>query len=299
MSKILNIGSINIDHVYRVPHFVRPGETLASQSLMHYPGGKGLNQSVALAKAGARVYHAGRVGPDGASMLTIMRDAGVNTDMIGIDGSSTGHTVIQVNEAGQNCIILHAGANHELEKSYIDRSIGSFQPGDILLLQNEVNDIDYCMEAAHQKGMLIAFNPSPIGPAIEKCPLSYVRWFILNEIEGAALTGKTLAEDILDAMASLYPGAAIVLTIGKEGVLYRDREQLLSHGTYDVPVVDTTAAGDTFTGYFLALTASGRSAKEALRLASIASSIAVSRTGASVSIPSLKEAEESQLQLIE
>ena len=296
MSKILNIGSINIDHVYRVPHFVQPGETLSAVSLSDFPGGKGLNQSVALALAGGNVAHAGKIGPDGAAMVAVLRRAGVDVSLMDEGGSATGHAIIQVNETGQNCILLHKGANFELDEAFVRRALSAYGAGDILVLQNEVGLLPHIMEAAHQKGMRIAFNPSPIGPEIDACPLDYVDWFLLNEIEGAALSGEDDHAKVLDAMAAKYPNAAIVLTVGKNGVLYCDKTQRLRHGIYNVPVVDTTAAGDTFTGFFIGLTAQGYPAEEALRLASVASSIAVSRAGASVSVPTLQEVRDAQLQ---
>lgn len=296
MSRILNIGSINIDHVYRVPHFVQPGETLNSLSLTDFPGGKGLNQSVALALAGGDVAHAGKVGPDGADMVEVLRRAGVDVSLMDDGGSATGHAIIQVNEKGQNCILLHRGANFELDEAFVARALAGYGQGDILVLQNEVGLLPAIMEAAHQKGMRIAFNPSPIGPEIDECPLEYVNWFLLNEIEGAALSGENDHAKVLDAMAAKYPNAAIVLTVGKDGVLYKSGDERLRHGIYNVKVVDTTAAGDTFTGFFIGLTAQDYLAAEALRLASVASSIAVSRAGASVSVPTLQEVQEARLE---
>ncbi len=289
MARILNIGSINIDHVYRVSHFVQPGETLHSLSLAEFPGGKGLNQSVALALAGGEVAHAGKVGPDGGNMIAVLRGAGVDVSLIDKSGSATGHAVIQVNEMGQNCILLHRGANYELDTVYVDKVLSNYAEGDILVLQNEVSQLPYIMETAHQKGMRIAFNPSPIGPELDACPLANVNWFLLNEIEGMAISGEKDNTMVLEAMACKYPNAAVVLTVGKSGVMYKDKMQTLSHGIYDVPVVDTTAAGDTFTGFFISLTAQGETPAEALRLASVASSIAVSRAGAAVSIPDLAQ----------
>lgn len=295
MTRILNIGSINIDHVYSVSHFVQPGETLHCRKMNDFPGGKGLNQSVALARAGGKVAHAGKVGPDGTGMVAMLAQAGVDVAAIDRTGSVTGHAIIQVNNAGQNCILLHRGANFELDGDFIHRVLTPYGEGDILVLQNEVSHLAVAMEAAHKKGMRIAFNPSPIGPEIDDCPLEYVTWFLLNEIEGAALSGESDHARVLDAMAAKYPNAAIVLTVGREGVLYRYGSTVLCHGIYDVPVVDTTAAGDTFTGFFIALTAQGRPAGEALRLASVASSLAVSRAGASVSVPTLSEVEGANL----
>ena len=150
------------------------------------------------------------------------------------------------------------------------------------------------MTGAFDKGLEIAFNPSPMDNAILKYHLEKLTWFLLNEIEGGQITGETDPEKITDQMLAMYPRARIVLTLGKQGVLYRDKNERCTHGIYDVPVVDTTAAGDTFTGFFLACATSGASIPEALRLASIASSIAVSRKGAAISIPTMAEGKTKQ-----
>jgi ribokinase len=289
MSRILNIGSINIDYVYQVPHFVRPGETISAASLELFPGGKGLNQSVALARAGGDVSHAGRTGADGRGMIEALEANGVRADMVDLGGSATGHAIIQVAPEGENCIILFAGANRELERPYIDRVLSGFGRGDFLVLQNEINETPYIMTAASERGMSIVFNPSPIDAEIKKYPLELVRYFVLNEIEGRELSGREVPEEILDEMSRLYPAASIVLTLGRGGVLLRDGGETFSHGIYDVPVVDTTAAGDTFTGFFITALVGGQDNAEALRRASVASSIAVSRAGASSSIPTLDE----------
>ncbi|MDR3077081.1 MAG: ribokinase [Synergistaceae bacterium] len=289
MKKILNIGSINIDYVYGMDHFVKPGETLSSKSLNVFPGGKGLNQSVALARAGGRVSHAGRVGADGLGMIDVMKSAGVDVARVDATGSATGHAIIQVNDAGENCIILHAGANHELGHDFVSYALSGFGEGDFVVLQNEVNDMPYIMKAAYVKGLRIVFNLSPFGPEIKSYPLELVNCFLVNETEGQGVSGASEPDDILGEMSRMFPDAAVVLTIGRGGVLYRDAKENLSHGIYDVPVVDTTAAGDTFTGFFISSIVDGKPAAEALRIASVASSIAVSRKGASSSIPALEE----------
>lgn len=297
MKKIVNVGSINIDHVYQVDHIVRGGETLSSLSMTDHAGGKGMNQSVALARAGANVFHVGKVGADGEKLIDLMRESGVNVDYVKYNGSVTGHTVIQVDRSGQNCILLCSGANGELTEKEIQLALSEFSAGDILLLQNEVNLLPYIMEVANNKGMEIAINPSPIGPELWECPLEHVRWFLLNEIEGAAFTGEMEPQRILQAMHKKYPQANVVLTIGEAGVLYTDGEQSLSQGIYKVKAVDTTAAGDTFTGFFLSAILSGKPAQEALRIASKASAMAVQKAGAVPSIPTLQEVLASDLSL--
>ena len=289
MIRILNMGSINIDYVYTVPHFVRAGETLSANCRQIFSGGKGLNQSIALARAGGNVSHAGMVGCDGAYLCELLMEKGVDTSLIAISDSPTGHAIIQVTEEGENSILLFAGANHKLNESYVENALSSYNRDDILVLQNEVSCIAYAMKAAKAKGMKIAFNPSPYGPEIKHYPLELVDWWLLNEIEGESLTKEDSPHKMLEVMGVLYPDATVVLTLGKDGVLCRLNDKIYQHDSYQVKVLDTTAAGDTFTGYFIVAVSQGQSIPEALRLASKAASIAVSRKGAAVSIPDLAE----------
>jgi len=279
------MGSINIDYVYSVPRFVEPEETLSATARHIFPGGKGMNQSVALARAGSDAALAGMIGSDGGYLLDVLRDANVDTHLICEVEGPTGHTVIQVTAEGQNCILLFPGANQKLDEAFVDNALVSFSKGDILVLQNEVSCIAYAMKSAKAKGMRIVFNPSPYGPEIADYPLDLVDWWLLNEIEGQYLTGKTTPDDMLNVLSGRYPNAVIVLTLGEDGVLCFAEGKVLQHGSYKVEAVDTTAAGDTFTGYFISSIAKGIDIEEAIRWASIAASISVSRQGAAVSIP--------------
>lgn len=287
--KIYNLGSLNIDYVYSVPHFVQPGETLSSTRLQLFPGGKGLNQSVALARAGAQVVHGGCIGESGAFLKEILHSAGADVTWVRTGPEQTGHAIIQVDASGQNCILLFPGANHTFTPEFVDQILSGAQAGDILLLQNEINCLSYIFEAAHRRGMQIAFNPSPFRQELLELPLQYVGWWLCNEIEGAQLTGKQDPQQILDAMAARFPESKIVLTLGKDGCLCQSGDVQYSQPIFPVTAVDTTAAGDTFTGFFLACIADGKAVPEALRIASRASSIAVSRMGASASVPTLAE----------
>lgn len=287
--KILNFGSLNYDYVYSVDHILQPGETSASFGMETFCGGKGLNQSIALAKAGAQVWHAGMVGEEGAMLLEMCKANGVHTSYIKSVPGKSGHTVIQVDRNGQNCILLFGGSNRCLTREYIDEVFSHFDPDDMVLLQNEVNDIDYIIDTAYQKGMKIAFNPSPFDDAVKKCDLNKISYLLLNEIEGWQISGERDPENILKYFAEMDPNSAIILTLGKDGAIYQDRSCRLKHGIYPVKVVDTTAAGDTFTGFFLSAVLQGQTMQEALEIASRASSIAVTRKGAAPSIPTLSE----------
>lgn len=290
--KIINLGSLNIDKVYSVPHFVQEGETISSQKLENFCGGKGLNQSLALARAGAQVSHVGAVGQDGGELLAMLAQAGVDTTAVLTSPGPSGHAVIQVNPSGHNCIIVTAGANAQITPTMIDASILQSQPGDWFLAQNETSCVSYGFEQARAAGLKVAFNPSPIDQALLEYPLDLVDLFVLNEGEGAHLAG--LAEDadpelILEKLQARYPEAAFALTLGSKGALCAAKGERLHQGIFPVKAVDTTAAGDTFCGFFLAAYTSGMPLEEALRLASAAAAIAVSRPGAGPSIPVLKE----------
>ncbi len=289
--QILNFGSLNLDYVYRVEHIVQPGETIPSTRLDIFCGGKGLNQSVALARAGAAVHHAGMVGPDGAALLAACRENGIDASNIIETRQRSGNAIIQVSATGQNSIILFGGANRENSPEHVRRVLDRFQPGDFLLLQNEINLIGEIIAAAAAKGMKIALNPSPFHSSLLDCGLEQVSLFLMNEIEGEQITGEKEPAAILAGMRKRYPRADTVLTLGGNGAKFQHADTVLSHGVYQVPVVDTTAAGDTFTGYFLAGLLQDLPPARCLQLASVASSLAVSRPGAVASIPSRQEVE--------
>lgn len=290
MNRILNFGSLNIDNVYTVAHIVMPGETVDSLEMEVFPGGKGLNQSVALARAGAEVYHAGKIGKDGAFLTQLLQSAGADVSFVETINGYTGKAIIQVEEgSGQNSIILYGGANRQMTELYIDQVLGAFSNNEILVLQNEINLVEYLLQKAAEKGMRIALNPSPIGEEMKQWDLRGVTWLLLNEIEGEALTGEKEPEKVTASLLERYPEMKIVLTLGKAGALYRDKDQLFHQGIYPTQAVDTTAAGDTFTGYFLAASARGDSPEKAMEEAAKAAAIAVSRPGAAVSIPTRQE----------
>lgn len=287
--KILNFGSLNIDKVYAVEEIVKGGETIDSISFSESVGGKGLNQSIAVAKAGGNIMHAGCVGKDGEILLQALKDNNVDTSLIKTVETASGQAIIQVDKHGQNCIILFHGANYEVDKAYIDGVMQDFAQGDILILQNEISNIDYIIEVAKAKQMKIYLNPSPINENLNKYNMQAIDGVFVNEHEGAYLADKEKVEDILDSLASKYPELEIILTFGDKGAYYRHKDINIFQPAYKVDAVDTTAAGDTFTGYFIALRQQGKSIEESLQKASKASSITVSRKGASISIPKIAE----------
>lgn len=291
--KILNLGSLNIDKTYQVQHFVQPKETMNALGYDEHCGGKGLNQSVALARAGAEVYHAGMVGQDGEELLRVLNQAGVRTQFIEKMDMPSGHAVIQVDAQGQNSIIIFGGANQSVTQKYIDTVFKTFGEGDILLLQNEVSNIDYAIEKAKSLGIKIAFNPSPFNEKILKCNLDLVDYFIVNEIEGKLLADSETFEpqEIIAKLKGRYPNAGFVVTFGENGSYYFDSMEQIYQPVFAVTTVDTTGAGDTYCGYFLAGLSKEMPIKENLKFASAASALAVAGKGAADSIPSLEAVE--------
>ena len=287
--RVLNIGSLNLDYVYNVDHIILPGETEATGGLNLYLGGKGINQSMALAKAGVEVYHGGMIGEDGQPFLDACHQYGVRDRYIRKIDEKTGHTIIQIDKHAQNSILLYDGAKQCLTKEYVDEVLADFDAEDILLLQNEVNLLPYIVDQAYAKGMTIALNPSPYNEKLDAVDMTKISIFLVNEVEGGQITGATDPQEILKIMLEKFPHARIVLTLGKDGAVYADANETHFQPIFPVQAVDTTAAGDTFTGYFLAGISEGMSIPDTLRMSAKASSIAVTRPGAVPSIPLRQE----------
>ena len=307
-SKILTFGSLNIDYVYSVDHFVQKGETLASGALEIFSGGKGLNQSVALGRAGAEVFHAGAVGPDGQFLLDLLQEAGVDTHLVKrLESVRTGNAIIQRDPEGNNCILLYGGANQAITREQVKESLEGFGAGDYIVLQNEINQMPFLMEQAHAKGMRVVLNPSPMNSRIFEMPLGCVDYLILNEVEAAQileadapalgaektdLGDETAGEAMAELLKKKFPRSRIVLTLGEKGAVYCGEETRIRQPAYAVRAMDTTAAGDTFTGYFIAGISRGMSAEEALDTASRAAAIAVTKPGAAPSIPAWEQVQD-------
>ena len=289
--RILNYGSLNIDHVYGVHHFVRPGETIGSTSYARFCGGKGLNQSVALARAGAEVWHAGKIGAEGKFLKERLLADGVNVDFVEEVAAPTGHAVIQVDSNGENAIVIHGGANQTITRADAERVLSVFSAGDFILAQNETSALTDLLELAAAGKLKVAFNPAPFSPEVTEYPLEVVDLFILNETEAQGLTGKAGPETAATALLGRYPDAVVILTLGAAGALCADRSGVFREPGQHVAAVDTTAAGDTFIGYFLAQYAKEADLRYCMTVACQAAALCVTRPGAADSIPVLEEIE--------
>lgn len=295
--KIINFGSCNIDYVYSVDHIVVPGETTAAYNFEMFPGGKGLNQSIAAAKAGAQIYHAGCIGNDGEMLRDILSKSGVNVSYMKEIDTKNGHAIIQVSKNGENSIFLYPGSNYMITEAYIDEVLENFSCGDMLLLQNEINNVDYIIKKAYSKGLNIALNPAPFDEKLKQIDINMLSYLILNEVEAKGFTGKDEPEEFIAYMRKTYPKLKAVFTLGKNGCIYADKDQVAYHPAFKVEAVDTTAAGDTFIGYFLCEVSEGKDPAEAILLACAASALAVAKKGAAPSIPYAEEARKALITL--
>lgn len=287
---VFNFGSINIDHVYSVDHFVAPGETLSSTSYRAVLGGKGANQSIACAKAGIKTFHVGSIHSNDADMLVPMLNANVDMQFVSQQNAlASGHAIIQVNAEGENAIILFAGANHSLNAEKISTALLQATNDDWVLLQNETNEVNTLIDLAHAANIKIAFNPAPMTGDVAKLPLHKISLLIVNEVEAMQLTATASIAEAKQALVAMSADIQILLTLGKQGVCYLHMQREVSVPAFKVEAVDTTAAGDTFIGFFLAHFANNVDTEHALKLACAASAICVTREGAAPSVPALDE----------
>ncbi len=288
--KVLVFGSANIDRTYAVEHFVKAGETLSADKMDLHCGGKGFNQAIAFARAGSDVYFAGAVGEDGRMLIDTLKENGVNVEHLKVVTGPSGHAVIQVTPDGQNSIIIMAGSNGNISHGDVDHVLSAFSAGDLVVLQNEISSVDYIIDQAKGRGMIVALNPSPFNEKIKSYDLSKVDYLLVNEVESALLTDCDDPKKMAGAIHAMYPNANVVLTLGCAGSVFVGKNgSVLTSGIYVTNAVDTTAAGDTYTGFFLSEALATGDIEGALRNAAIASGISVSRHGASQSIPFAKE----------
>ena len=290
--KILNFGSLNIDNVYTVEEFVRPGETVTAKSHTVFAGGKGLNQSIAAARAGAEVIHGGAIGPDGGFLASLLEEAGADAGHLFKLDIPTGHTVIEVDAGGQNRILVWGGANRGLTHAYLEDVFACGSDGDIVLLQNETSLTDSIIRRAHGLGFRVVFNPSPFPENPDALPLDDVDMFIVIESEAALLANAapgTAPATLLEHLHLRFPSADLVVTAGERGTIALLGGAEYVQEAFPVKTVDTTGAGDTFCGYFLAAACAHKSPQAALCEASAAAALAVSRAGAAPSIPQADE----------
>lgn len=274
-------GSVNIDHFYTLDHLPAPGETIAARAYRLELGGKGANQSVAAARAGAQVRHLGAVGPDGAEALARMVAAGVDcTHVQRLDDMATGHAVICVDGAGENTIVLHGGANRALALPPVLDALRAVEPGDILLMQNETAHLAEVAEHATGLGMEVIYSAAPFDLDAVRRVLPFVTMLVVNAVEAAQLT------EAMGCEIEALPVEAVVITRGAEGAEWRaGGSPVLHQPAFAAEVVDTTGAGDCFTGALAARLAEGAEPADALRFAAAAGALQVGRAGTAGAMP--------------
>ena len=288
MPKLVNLGSLCIDQVYRVPNITNAGETVASLEHQTFPGGKGLNQSLAAALAGAAVSHVGCVGSDGEWLRAELRESGVEIDGVRTVAGSSGHAVIQVDGTGQNAIVIVGGANRMIEHADVESAFEQLGAGDWLMLQNEINDLERVFAEAGRRDVQLAFNLAPVDGREQGYDLRAVKLLIVNEIEAAALAREQDPSSALALIRARLPDTDVVLTCGDQGLLYAGPSGAGDVRPYSVRAVDETGAGDAFIGYLLAGLLQGMKLADALEFGSAAGALAATRAGAASSIPDLE-----------
>lgn len=289
--KVLNFGSLNLDYVYQVEHFVQPGETLSALHQTVKPGGKGLNQSVALARAGAEVFHAGCLGAGGESLQALLKNCGVDTNCLRPVPELQGNAVIQVDRRGQNCILLFGGSNQCVTSRQVEDALSHFSAGDYLVLQNEINLLPLIVDRAAERGMQIVLNPSPYDERLGAVDLGKVSWLLVNEVECEQLSGSEDPEAAWRILRQRYPRLKLLVTLGSAGSMAFTEYETVRQAAFPVQAVDSTGAGDTFTGFFVAGLMEGLDLAVNMRRASMAAAISVTRPGAAPSIPTRVEVE--------
>lgn len=289
--KVLVFGSLNIDFIYKLEHIVMPNETIKSTTCEVSAGGKGLNQAMAFAKTGLPVYIASNLGKNGQVLADTLSSGNVDISLLNHVDEDSGEAIIQVDENGNNAIIVCGNCNEHITEAYIESVFSHFEKGDILVIQNEINNLDLIINTAKDKGIILVFNPSPFNHVIKTLPMNKIDYLFINEVEGKQLTSYDDEKCIVEQILKEYPDMKIVLTLGERGAVYADKTEFIFEPAKKVEVVDTVGAGDTFTGYFIYGINSGKTVKESLQMAATASSIIIGRHGAGNSIPTLNEVE--------
>ena len=286
---VINFGSINIDHVYQVAHFVQPGETIASSHYQCLLGGKGANQSIALSRAGSDVRHVGKINEADVAFKQFMIRDGIDCKHITCTETASGHAIIQVTPSADNAIVLFGGANHEMTPKDIVYALDAVKPADWVLTQNETSSIDQVLIQAKAKGLRVAFNPAPMTESVKHLPHECIDLLIVNQVEAEEISGRKELDKIEDYFRQDWPHAEVLITLGKAGVRMLKKDKTIDVPAFKVNAVDTTAAGDTFIGYFLSAYSNHTDSKTALIRACAASALTVMKMGAAQSIPNKED----------
>ncbi|MEM9239062.1 MAG: ribokinase [Pseudomonadota bacterium] len=284
---IFNLGSINADYFYDLPHLPGPGETLAATRMASGLGGKGANQSVAAALAGSDVRHIGAVGPDGAWAVEKLMSFGVDTRHVQESAQPTAHAIVMVDNGGENQIVIFPGANLDQNVSEIEHALASGGSGDWLLLQNETSCQVDTAQPARAKGMNVAYSAAPFEVDAVRAMLPHTTLLIMNEVEAQQFKTET-GKKVQDLTVP-----HLLITKGKDGAVWHDlpSSETVSVPAFSVDTIDTTGAGDTFSGYAVAGLDQGLTVSDSLRRASAAAALSTIKKGTADAIPDLESVE--------
>lgn len=281
---VYNLGSINIDHIFRLDHLPQAGETLLSSDYLCCLGGKGANQSLALALGGAKVEHIGRMALPDLHFIDQLKQAGVNLASIDTTAQTTASAIVMVDDSsGENQIVINPGANQQISTQSIDASLAQSKPGDWALSQNETNAVPYFLRQAKERGLKVCYSAAPFvaETTIELLPITDL--LVVNQLEAEALAAE------LDCPIEQIEVPHLLVTMGAEGARYIGKEGDWTLPSPKVNAVDTTGAGDTFLGFLLAALTQQQTISEAMQLALNAAALQVTRKGTADAIPTLEE----------
>ncbi|MEN5029162.1 ribokinase [Pseudomonas sp. Ps21-P2] len=304
-AKVVIVGSLNMDLVTRAPRLPRAGETLAGQSFVTVPGGKGANQAVAAARLGASVAMVGCVGDDayGEQLRTALLAEGIDCQAVTpVSGESTGVALIVVDDSSQNAIVIVAGGNGHVTASVVDSFDALLSGAEVIICQLEVplDTVGHVLKRGHELGKTVILNPAPASGPLPAEWFAWIDYLIPNESEATALTGlpvNSTASADAAASALLKAGVSkVIVTLGEQGALFASASRSEHFPAPKVQPVDTTAAGDTFVGGFAAALADGKSESDAIRFGQVAAALSVTRSGAQPSIPTFAEVQASAAQ---
>ncbi|CEO27854.1 ribokinase [Paraclostridium sordellii] len=294
MKKICVIGSLNMDLVVNVDEMPKKGQTLIGSKFKQIPGGKGANQAVAASRLGGDVYMIGKVGNDGfgQSLLKQLKADKVKTDYVQIEEGPSGVALITVDKNAENSIVVSPGANFKLEESDIDKCIDGIKESSIVVIQLEtpIDTIKYALEKSKELGKFTILNPAPAVKLSDDI-IKNVDLLTPNETELEILSGvKIENEDDIKKAANVMIQKGVkqlIVTLGSKGSLYLDKDNVKFKKSYKVEAIDTTAAGDSYTGALAVAFSKDKDIDEAMDFASKVGALCVTNIGAQTSIPSL------------
>lgn len=297
MNDVVVVGSLNMDTNMAVPHIPIVGETIIAKDINYFNGGKGANQAISITRLGGNVEMIGAIGNDGNGnkLFAGLKNEGVGTKGLVIkEDSFTGIAIISVADNGDNNIIVYSGANYQLNKEDIDKNLNLIKSAKYCVLQLEIpfEVVKYVIDICYNNNIKIILNPAPAVDGIDYDLISKVDFLLPNESELSILAKTTVIdENIVDICSDIVKKGCknVIVTLGEKGSLWVNKKKFRKFKALKVNAVDTTAAGDSFIGAFTFMLSEGKAIDEAIKFATKAAAVTVTRKGAQDSLPSRKE----------